>query len=158
VITLLASIYVVLSPERPLFSELNLISTWTIGVLVMLFVSGACAGTALSLGNLLDRVDSFSNSKLPPTVMYGLISLVSFPVAVVLYGLSGMVQRAFSITTSRMMGSVTAITICLACAAAASSAGAYGPGTCFLQVLVWGGNVVYLGAMAGWVLADNLRG
>jgi curved DNA-binding protein CbpA len=151
-ITLLASIYIVLSPEKPPFSDFGVISTWTIGVIAMLFISGAAAGAALSIGNLIDRVDAYSNGKAPQALVLGLVSILSFPLAAVAYSIQGLSQRAFSITTTRMMLTVAAITLCLSLGGAASSAR-----VSMVQVLLWGGNLVYLGALGGWTLADNLK-
>jgi hypothetical protein len=78
--------------------------------------------------------------------------MLSFPLSAIIYGLLGSSQRAFSITTTRMMLTVAGITLCLAAGGAASSAH-----VSFVQVTLWGGNLVYLGAMGGWTLADNLR-
>jgi curved DNA-binding protein CbpA len=152
VITLLASLYLVLSPERPVSSQLGIISTWTIGLIVMLFVAGATAGAALGIGNLVDRMDAYSNGRMPPSVIYGLVSILSFPLAAAYYVVAGFSQKAFNFTTSRMMITVGGITLCLGLAASVPASG-----TSFVQTLIWGGNLVYLGALGGWTLADTLR-
>jgi hypothetical protein len=119
----------------------------------MLFFAGVSSGAALSIGNLIDRVDAYSNRKISPTILLGLVSLFSFPFAALIYGMQGAIQKAFSITTTRVMLTVAGITVCLALGSATSDAH-----TSFIEVLLWGGNLVYLGAMGGWTLADNLRG
>jgi hypothetical protein len=149
---LLACIYIVISPERPIFGDLAAVSTWTIGIIVMLFLTGASAGAALSISNLIDRVDASSTGKMSPTLLYGAIALLSFPLSLAVYGALGSLQRAFSITTSRMMMTVSTITVCLALGAAGSSGG-----ISFLQTVLWGGNVAYLGALGGWSVADAFR-
>jgi hypothetical protein len=85
-------------------------------------------------------------------VRLGLIAVVSFPIACVIYGIFGLLQRSFSVTNSRMMGTVATATGVLAIAAIGSPGG-IAP----LSVLVWGGNLVYLGALMGWAVSDSLR-
>jgi curved DNA-binding protein CbpA len=150
-IALVACVYEILSPEKPALSVLGPVSTWTLGLIVMLFVCGAAAGAALTLGNLIDRLDAFSNGKIAPAVLLGLIAVVSFPAACVLYLAVGFSQGAFNVTTTRLLTAVSAITASLAVASLATQA------ISFAQVIVWGGNLVYLGALCGWTVADSLR-
>ena len=63
----------------------------------------------------------------------------------------GASQNAFNQSTSRLILSVTGVTMLLAMAA-----GAWGHMD-GIQTLAWGGNVVYLGALAGWRVADGIR-
>lgn len=151
VIALIASIYIVMSPEKPALTPISPVSSWTVGMVVMLFVSGASSGAALAIGSLIDRLDAFTNGKMAPAVLLGLIAVVSFPAACVLYLAVGFSQRAFNITTTRLVTAVAAVTACLAVASLAADTKA------FSQVLVWGGNLVYLGALCGWTVADGLR-
>ncbi len=150
-ITLMACIYIVLSPEKAALSVISPVSTWTVGMVVMLFICGASAGAALAVGNLIDRLDAISNGKIAPAVLLGLIAVVSFPAACVLYFAVGFSQRAFNITTTRLIAAVGALTASLAIASLASQS------VSFAQVLVWGGNLAYVGALCGWMVADGLR-
>ena len=150
-IALMACIYIVVSPEKPALGVVGPISTWTLGLVVMLFVCGAAAGAALTIGNLIDRLDAFSNGKIAPAVLLGLIAIVSFPAACVLYFAVGFSQRAFNITTTRLVTAVAALTASLAMASLTTQT------ISFAQVMVWGGNLVYLGALCGWTVSDGLR-
>src|SRR5579862_9461769 len=63
VIVLLACIYIVVSPEKAALSVFTPVSTWTMGMVMALFVCGCSAGAALATGNLIDRLDPFSNGR-----------------------------------------------------------------------------------------------
>lgn len=152
-VLLFCAVFVAMSTERPgglaAFGPLH---TWTIGLLVMLFVCGVAVGACLSMGGLLDRLEAFSQGRLAPTVALGLVSLVSFPAAAAIYGVLGAVQRAFNVTTTRMMTGVGATVVVLALAATLSQAH-----TDLVSVLAFGGNLAYIGSLCGWAVADSLR-
>ena len=150
-VCLMACIYIVLANEKPVLSVLAPVSSWTVGMVVMLFVCGASAGAALAVTNLIDRLDPFSNGKISPAVLLGVIAIVSFPAACVLYFAVGFSQKAFNVTTTRLIGAVGALTAGLAIASLATTS------IQFAQVLLWGGNLAYLGALCGWMVADGLR-
>jgi len=151
-VTLLASLYLVMSPERSVLISIGPVSSWTVGLIVMLFLCGVTAGASLSVGNLIDRVDAFSTRRIAPAVAMALIAIVSFPAAAVLYGLVGLIQKSFNITTTRIVLSIAAITACLALAGFLAPAASSVP-----QTMLWGGNLAYLGAICGWSFADGLR-
>jgi hypothetical protein len=52
---------------------------------------------------------------------------------------------------SRFMAAVAGVTALVAVAATASST------VNSTQVLLWGGNLVYIGAICGWMIADSFR-
>lgn len=145
--------YVALSKEAPMAPHLGLISTWTLGLVVMLFLCGVAAGASFSMAGLLDRFSSVSTTslgKLSPSMALGTVAIVNFWAAGILYALVGISQNAFNFSTSRLVGAVAAI-VCLASLAAAIS-DRLNPG----QVLLWGGNLAYIGAICGWMVADSL--
>ena len=144
-VALLAAIFVVWSPERPaLFG-------FTVGLLTMLFLCGVVAGACLSVAGGLDRLDAYAAGRIGPTVALGLVSVVSFPAAAALYLILGLVQRGFSTSTTRLFLGVGGVVGMLAVGAALSR------NVPFTHVLLWGGNLAYLGALVGWAVADNLR-
>ncbi len=151
-VTLVACCYLILSEERPAFQSVAPIGSWTIGIAVMLFLSGVTAGASLSVGNLIDRMDAFSSRRMAPAVVLGAVALVSFPAACLLYFVLGAVQKAFNITTTRLLVGVGAITVAVAIASCFNPGG-----SAPYQVMLWGGNLVYLGAICGWTVADSLR-
>ncbi len=150
-VSLLGAAYLILSPER---ADLKLgpLGDWSIGLVAMLFLGGVASGACLAVGDLLDRLDAYAAGRLGPTVALGLIALVSFPAAAILYVLLGLLQRGFNLTTSRLLAAVASVVLLLAVASALSSAQAP-----LVSVLLWGGNLAYLGALCGWAVADSLR-
>jgi hypothetical protein len=78
--------------------------------------------------------------------------LVNFWAAAALYVVLGAAQRAFNFSTTRLLVGVATAVMVLTIAAKISPAIDAG------QVLVWGGNVAYLGALVGWMVSDAFRG
>lgn len=143
----LCACYLLLSPER---AALGL---WTVGLVAMLFVGGIATGACLAAGGLLDRLDAHAAGRIGPTVALGLVAVVSFPVAALLYLLLGLAQRAFSLTTTRLLAGVAAVVLLFALAAAFGQARVP-----VFTTLLWGGNLAYLGALCGWAVADGVKG
>ncbi|RYG22993.1 hypothetical protein EON82_15415 [bacterium] len=152
IVCLLAAVFLVWSPERPVFSGLDIVATWTVGLVAMLFLCGVFAGACLSVGEGLDRLDAYAAGRIGPTVALGLVSVVSFPAAVVLYLLLGLIQRGFNLSTTRLMVAV-AVAVAFLAGGAALGRGGIEP----FSVLLWGGNLAYLGGLCGWAVADSLR-
>jgi hypothetical protein len=151
---LLACMYVVLGNEAPLLPSLSLVSTWTLGLVVMVLVSGVTIGASLSIGGYLDRFNaSMVNSlgKVSPILALATISIVSFWLAAALYLVMGAVQRGFNYSTNRLVGAVAGASVLFAFAAGLSQ------GLNSIQVLVWSGNMMYIAALCGWMSADALR-
>jgi hypothetical protein len=146
----IAAIYVALAPERSAFQAIPFVSSWTVGVVVMLFLTGVVSGASLSATQLIDRPVGITG-RLSPAIPLTLISTVSYPIAALLYVGLMLFQRAFDRSVVRLGLAVTASTALLALAAAPSRN--VEPG----QVLLWGGNVCYIGAVLGWMVADSLR-
>ncbi len=148
----IAGAYVMLAKEPRMITRLDLVSTWTLGVLLMLFVSGLALGASLTAGGLMQRFSSMQGSavmKVSPMVALGIVALVNFWLALLLYFFVGASQNAFNASTSRAMGGVAAATAFLTIASTVQ--GVIDP----LQVLLWGGNVVYIGLLVGWMVADG---
>lgn len=144
-----ACCYIALARERPL-GPIGL----SLGALVMLFLSGVVTGAAYSIGNVVDRFQGFagtSTGRVSPLLGLSLIALVFFWGAAALYGLIALTQRSFSPSMNRLIGA-TVVVIMMAFLAAQVS-----PMLNPLSVLLWGGNLIYLGAIAGWATADALR-
>jgi hypothetical protein len=152
-LVMLAGVYVVFSPEKAMLPGLGLIGTWTVGLVAMLFFSGVVLGAALSLDGLLGR---FAGSRapggsVPAPLALATVAIVSFWAAAAMYFCFASLRRAFSISTSRLMASVLAGTCILALAAEASGH------ISGLEVALWGGNLIYVGALCGWMVADAVR-
>jgi len=153
-ICVLCFLYLALAREAPLFATLDVISTWTTGVIMSLFLSGVAIGASLTSAGLMARFGAMQGHavlKLSPMVALGVVAVVNFWVALLLYFMVGAWQNAFNASSSRAMGSVAAITAFLTLGSTIQ--GRIDP----LQVIFWGGNLVYAGLLAGWMVADGLR-
>jgi tetratricopeptide (TPR) repeat protein len=153
-LVLLACIYIALSREPALFPNLGLVNTWTLGLLVMLFLSGVVVGVSLSVGRMLDRFSSVATTSVggvSPAVALGSVALVSYWAAAALYVVLGLTQDAFNYSTSRVMAGVALVVVLAALAAGA------GDSISAWQVFLWGGNLAYLGGICGWMVTDSLR-
>ncbi|MBX3118296.1 MAG: DnaJ domain-containing protein [Fimbriimonadaceae bacterium] len=147
-------VYVAVSREVAILPALTLINTWTLGLVVMLFISGVTVGASLSAGRLLDRFDSFTTNALgrvAPSLALAPIALVNFWAAVALYVLLGLGQKSFAYSISRVLASVSAVVLMATLSAVVS--GRIEP----MQVFLWGGNIAYFGALCGWMVADSLK-
>ncbi len=148
------AVYVAVSKEPPLFPTFGPIATWTLGLAVMLFLSGVTLGAALAIGGLLDRfiaVRATAVMRVPPSVTLGIIATVNFWAACALYVLVGVSQDAFNASTSRLMAGVVVVTVLM------WGASCYSASIFPIQTLGWGGNLTYIGGLAGWMAADGLR-
>jgi len=154
VIVLAGAIYLAISPEKAMFTKIPMVSTWTLGIVFTLFLSGIAVGASLAMGNLLDRFNSTmvtATGKLSPNVALGLVALVNFWAATILYLLLGGIQRAFNFSTTRLLIGVVVQVFVLTLAVAVTQR------MDGLQVLFWGGNLAYIGALVGWLVADAFR-
>lgn len=144
-----ASCYIALARERPIV-PIGL----SLGAMVMLFLSGVVTGTAYSLGGILDRfqgVSATASGRVSPLLGLSMVALISFWAAAGLYTIIALTQRSFSPSINRLMGATVAV-VAIAFLAAQVS-----PYLDVAPILLWGGNLVYLGAIAGWATADAMR-
>lgn len=151
---LVAAAYVALTRETPLMPSVEFLSTFTLGAFVMLFLSGVVLGASLSAANVVDRFVSLASNALgrpTPTLALATVAAVSFPAAAGLYVGLGVAQKRFDLSTSRMLIGASGVVLLFTLAAALSPSLSAG------QVALWGGNLVYLGAIAGWTVADSLK-
>src|SRR5579871_572616 len=153
-LVLLSSCYVILSNESPLMPGFKLLSSWTFGLMVMLFLCGVSLGATFSMGHLLDRFSTVTTStigRLSPSIAIAFVAVANFWAAALMYVAMGVAQGGFNFSTSRLVGSVAGATVLLSLASGLSS----GPNG--WQTFLWGGNLIYLGALCGWMVADSFR-
>jgi hypothetical protein len=81
-----------------------------------------------------------------------MIALVNFWLAAAIYVVWGTVNGSLTNTLSKFYSGCIAGLLLLTMASLAA------PNLQGLQVLAWGGNVLYLGAMVGWMVSDMARG
>lgn len=153
-IVLLCALYLALAQEEALLPQLGPVSSWTLGVWVMAFLSGVAVGAAMCYAELLDRFFSVATTvlgRVSPVVALASIAIVNFWIAAAVYVLLGAAQRSFNYSTTRIVAATGGATFVLALAAGLS------PMIQGAQVLAWGGNLVYIGALCGWMVADSMR-
>ena len=153
-VTVLGAIYVVISRETPVFRGVPIIGTYTIGLVVMLFLSGVAIGASMSLANMLDRFSSLATTSIgrtSPSVALAVVAIVNFWAAAILYLLIGLTQGSFNFSTTRVVISVGAATTLLALACY------FGQIIDPIQSFLWGGNICYIGSLCGWMVADSFR-
>ncbi len=147
-------VYVVLARETPALPMLAPISTWTISLISMLSLSGVVLGACLSASNALGRFSVANGStiaKVPPGVALMFIALFNFWAAILIYLLIGLTQKAMNSSITKLASACAATVVLFACASLLKSPNAA------LQTLAWGGNLVYLGGILGWLAADSLK-
>lgn len=149
-----AGAYLALSPERPAFAGVGLVSTWTLGLVVMFFLGGVTVGAGLSNARLLQPVGAIGGTavaKVSPTFALALVAIVNFWAAALLYVLTGTNQSTFNPSTSRLLAGSAVVTLFLSVACGI-------PGVIDVkQAALWGGNIVYLGGLCGWIVADGMQ-
>ena len=146
--------YVAVAREAPLVERIGIIGTWTAGLLVMMFINGVIVGAALSMTQTVDKWESVargSTGRLSPAAALGLVALVNFWASSFLYIFIGLLQNSFTYSVSRLMTVVAVLTVSYALMSSLS------PTIIWHQTLLWGGNVVYMGVLAGWAVADAFR-
>ena len=149
----LCGIFVALSSESAITSRIGFIATWTTGLMVSLFLSGVGVGAALAVGNWLDRFDAMTSSssgRAGPTLVLGMVAMVNFWVSAILYVLVAVGLRAFNYSTTRLMSTVSVVTIFLTLACIPTHIHP-------LETFFWGGNLVYVGGLVGWMATDSMR-
>lgn len=153
-VVLIGAAYVVMAKEQALFPNVKPVDQLSLGLFVMLFVSGLTIGASLTASNALDSVDTGLGGaivKIPPPVILGFVAVVNFWIGVGLYVMMGFSQAAFNRSLSRLLGfsGLGLFVFVLAM-------WTFG-GRAAVQTLAWGGNLVYIGAACGWFVADSLR-
>ncbi len=146
--------YVAIAREAPMFESAKLISSWSVGLFVMMFVNGVLVGSTLSISQAVDRWETVmrsSSGRIGPAAALGLIAIVSFWASALIYIFLGLLQNSFTYSISRLITLVATLTVAYALMSNLS------PAIIPTQTLLWGGNVIYLGALCGWVVADALR-
>lgn len=140
--------------KEPTLTSIPLLSKWTVGLIVMLALSGVTMGAVFSASDVIERFQASQKSALTkrsPAMTLGMISVLCFWLATALYVMVGAMQQSFSASLSRVIGGVAVLTIFF-------SLGMWKNGNdAALQTLVFAGNVIYAGTILGWTAADSLR-
>jgi len=151
---LLASIYLALSKELAILPNLSLVNTWTLGFVAMALICGVTVGAALSISGYLDRFNAMlvnSLGRVSPVIALATVAVVNFWLAAALYLAMSSIQRSFNFSLNRIIGATAVVVVALSLGCAIS------PSVEGWQALIWGGNLVYIGALCGWMTTDALR-
>ena len=155
-LVLAAGLYVMVAKEPVITPGLSLINTWTLGLVIMLFLSGVSTGAVLCAGDYIDRFNAstiVATGKVSsPIIMLAMVATINFWAAAVLYAAVTIAQRGFTISHLRFMIGIAVTTLIMAGAASMSLAKFDS-----VQVLLWGGNLAYLGGICGWMVADSFK-
>jgi tetratricopeptide (TPR) repeat protein len=148
-----AAVYIILAKEMAFVPGLPLVSTWTLGLAVMLFLGGVTIGAALSACNQLDRLQTNSMGRISsPLIALTSVAVVNFWAALSLYAGISLAQRGWTLSHAKFVGGIAFVTLLLG-GVTTVSASQIQPG----QALLWGGNIVYIGGMCGWFVADSFK-
>lgn len=147
----ISATYIVFSKERAMASEIATISTWTPGLLGAFALSGLALGGAMRYGGLLDPfVEAFrGGAKSPPSMLISIVAAISFWLStLLLFGICSS-QRVVYLSLVRLSAATAGVVLVL------SGAGAAQGSIYAWEVLLWGGNLVFLAMVLGWILADG---
>lgn len=153
-----ACLYIAISGKEPLIAPaIGIVSTWTLGLCVMLFLIGVSTGSVLSSTNLIDRFNASAVASTgriaSPIVALTTVAIVNFWAAALLFlGLSAS-QKGYAMSHVRFIGGIAAATLLMVFASSISRSNAFSPG----QVFLWGGNLTYLGGICGWMVSDSFK-
>lgn len=155
-LVLSAGLYVMLAKEPAIAPGLSLISTWTLGLAIMLFLSGVSTGAVLCASNYIDRFNASTITATgrvsSPIVALTTVAIVNFWAAAALYAIVSLAQRGYTYSHLRFVVAMGVTTVIMV-GAAALSVVRFEPG----QVFLWGGNITYLGGICGWMVADSFK-
>jgi curved DNA-binding protein CbpA len=147
--------YIVFAKEPSIAPGFSLINTWTLGLMVMLFLGGVVMGSVLCSAGQLDRFDFAVTNSLgktsAPLVALTSIAIVNFWAAVAVFGGVSLAQRNYSKVHLKFLGGIAGTVAILGLAASATS------NISAAQTLLWGGNLSYIGGVCGWMVADSFR-
>ncbi len=132
---------------------LRLLATfgWSANLMLYMGLSGLLVGFLMKISQwILPLVDAFpwgrGRNKVSAGAMMVGLSLISFPLSALLYLLLTLVQGGLNASVSRVFGVVGAMTVVFALLYPHD----------WLYTLLFGGNLVFLGLLGGWKLADMM--
>ncbi|MFM9874513.1 MAG: DnaJ domain-containing protein [Fimbriimonadaceae bacterium] len=146
--------YTAVAKEVPIAPDFGPISTWTLGQVVTMLVSGVAMGASLSASDLLDHFDlggGTAGYRVHPGFMVAFVSLINFWLAFGIYVLVGVTQKSFHVSVTRLVSFVAVGVLGFGFAR-------FGLGwDAVSQTIIWAGSILYLAGLIGWFVADSLR-
>jgi curved DNA-binding protein CbpA len=149
----LMAVVISVSNDRAIFPGWELVNTLSFTFVLLAFLAGIAAGVAISIGRYADSLRGVSMSasgRMSPLAIVFIVGVVNFWVAALAYFATGLARDAFTYSASRVIAVVAGITILFALCASMATVSPW-------QALLWGGNIVWVGALAGWAVADGFR-
>ena len=152
-IIVLAAIYVALAKEPAISFGISLISSWSLGLISMLLLSGLSIGGTLSSANYLPlfswdkffpqkKQDWIKSPHLLASFQLWIASFLYFPQRI-----RGGFQEPISIL----------FVLCLLGAILMTFASVFNENLLPQEVLLWGGNILYIGSLLGWMIGDYFK-
>ena len=158
-LTFLLLLYVALidkgRPLRDAPTFLAPISSWSWTLITVMGLAGLVLGFTMAATMAIRRMDDelvlpgarSSGGFLPLGLILIVVSILSFYAAALLYAIIGFLQESLTPSMLRVFGAVVIVVLLLTVI--------YTPGP--TQVFLFGGNVVFLAFLIGWVLGDFFR-
>ncbi len=141
-------------PGEPsaLFRWLPVVAPWSLNLVLYLGLAGFLTGFLLSVSRWVAPLEDALpwrryGARLSLGGVLVLMAMLSFPLTALLYLLYGLLQGGLNASVSRTFSLVGALTLLFALA--------YPYDT--LQTLLFGGNLLFLGHLAGWYLGDSFQ-
>jgi tetratricopeptide (TPR) repeat protein len=133
-------------------SFLPLVSQWNSTIWSILGLSGLLLGATMTITGVIRRLEDElvfrgSGRFLPMGVVMMVLAAINFYIAAIVYAVVSLLQDSFTSSMGRVLGVIIGIVVILSLV--------YSQGT--LQVLLWGGNVVFLAFLLGWFVGDVFR-
>ena len=141
---------------REVAPMLGLVSSWNATIMTIMFVCGLLLGATMTITSTIRRIDdelilsgtgSRGGTFVPLGLLLVVVSVINFWVGALLYAGATSIQESFTPTMRRVFAAVATVVVLLAVV--------YTPD--HLQVLFFGGNVVFLAFVIGWLLGDFFR-
>jgi curved DNA-binding protein CbpA len=135
---------------------LTVVSSWNAKIVTLLALCGALLGATMTITGVIRRIDDElilsgvggrGVSYIPMGLLIIVLSVFNFYVAALVYIVLALLNESLTRTMQRVFGAVVVTVALLGLA--------YEPG--HVQVLLWGGNVVFLTFVIGWLLGDFFR-
>jgi curved DNA-binding protein CbpA len=135
---------------------LQWVSHWNATITTVLGICGFLLGATMTMSGAIRRIDdelilsgvaARGGSFLPLGLLMIVVSVVNFYAAAALYAIVTALQESFTTSMMRVFGAVTGVVVLLAVI--------YQPD--HVQVLIFGGNVVFISFVIGWLLGDFFR-
>ncbi len=152
-VALVSTVYIFVSREMPFAPGIGPISTWTVGLVVMVIIAGIALGAGLVMAGELEPFGMNRGgdvTRVPPAVLIGLVAMVNFWAAILLYAAIGAVQKSLNTSVSRALASAGGVCLLFTFASFASHR------IDGWQTLIWSGNLAYAGVVFGWLVADGV--